>query len=138
MLWSYSRFRFSKIDLKPTLTSAEKTCIITGNNSKEEYSFFWNQFLLAKSQSNYVEVYLLDAKTDNTEKIMIRNTLSNLLSQLPEAVQVHRSYIVNIDKIEKLTGNVRKGGCTIFGYSEQVPVSPKHFKALKSGLNIQS
>jgi hypothetical protein len=132
LLWIYLRFRFSKVELNILPLKKEKSYTITGNNSKEEYTFFWDDFLVARSQSNYIEVFIAEKGSDEPKKVLIRNTLSKLTSQLPEAVQVHRSYIINIDHLEELKGNVRKGSCTIKGFEDEVPVSPKHFKAIKS------
>ncbi len=132
LLWGYLRFRFSKIKLNSMSVEKEKTYTITGNNSNEEHTFLWSDFLVAKSQSNYIEVYVRDAHENHARKIIIRNTLSKLITQLPEAVQVHRSYIINIDYLEELHGNVRKGWCSIKGFKEEVPVSPKHFRAIKN------
>lgn len=127
----YLRFSFSKIRLKHIGIDKDKTYTIRGNNSNENYTFLWSDFLVARSQSNYIEVFLNDPAENKSTKVIIRNTLSKLISQLPEAVQVHRSYIINIDHLEELHGNVRKGWCKIKGYRDEVPVSPKHFKAIK-------
>ena len=134
VLWLYLRFRFSTIDLGSNPSDADKAYEIEGDNSNEKYRFKWNDFLMARSQSNYVEIVLMEK--DTLQKTLIRSTLSKLISQLPDALQVHRSYIINSAHLEKLEGNARKGWCKLKGLDEQVPVSPKHFKALKSRVQI--
>ncbi len=129
LFWLYLRFRFSKIDLGFDPSDAGKIHEVKGDNANEKCIFKWKDFLMAKSQSNYVEIVLMEGGT--LQKTLIRSTLSKLISQLPDAVQVHRSYIINTDHLVTLDGNARKGWCRLSGLEEQVPVSPKHFKALK-------
>jgi len=134
LLWTYLRFRFSTIQLRTNKSNLDASYEVTGTNSNERYTFRWNDFIMAKSQSNYVELFLIE--TNNPKKVIIRSTLSKVMNQLPEAIQVHRSYIINLHKLEKIEGNVRKGWCILNGLDEQIPVSPKHFKALKEQLQI--
>ncbi len=112
--------------------TVKKTIKISGTNANEHLEINWSNFLLAHSQSNYIEIFYLDEKKEETSKMIIRSTLSKVLSQVPEATQIHRSYITNLVQIKSLEGNIRKGWCFIHGIEEKIPVSPKHFKALKS------
>ena len=132
--WIYLRFSFSKIELTKTSNQENPTIKILGDNANEVIEMKWSQFLMANSQSNYIEVFYLDTDTNTTNKNIIRGTLSKLMGQLPEATQVHRSFIINLDQITKLEGNMRKGWCYINSIDDKIPVSPKHFKALKEVL----
>lgn len=132
LLWTYLRFSFSKIELNKNSINVKKMVKISGTNANENLEIEWSNFLLAQSQSNYIEIFYWDEKKEETNKVIIRSTLSKVLSQVPEATQIHRSYITNLAQIQSLEGNIRKGWCFIKGIEEKVPVSPKHFKALKS------
>lgn len=133
VLWVYLRFSFSKIELKRTTENSNQKVKITGTNANEVVEIEWTDFILAKSQSNYIEIFFLN-EDKQTSKVIIRSTLSKVLSQLSDATQIHRSYITNLEHVIKLEGNMRKGWCLIRGIEEKVPVSPKHFKALKTEL----
>jgi DNA-binding LytR/AlgR family response regulator len=134
LLWGYLRFRFGKIELNTTVIPETKIVRIEGTNANESLELNWSDFILARSQSNYIEIFYFDPKETQTSKAIIRSTLSKVLDQLSEATQIHRSYIINLDHLVKLEGNVRKGWCHLKGIEEVVPVSPKHFKAIKMRL----
>lgn len=96
-------------DSDPTPTSS--TDVTVGNDhtiylkvDKIFYKIKLADICYVKSDSNYVEVFL-----DN-KKHLVRSTLKNFSDLLPEHmfIQVHRSYIVNINKIESIgDGEVR-------------------------------
>jgi hypothetical protein len=134
ILWAYLRFRFSHIELKTSQEEADKVYTITGENAGETFQIEWKQFVMAKAQSNYVEIYQLSDTAEAPQKILLRSSLSKITDQLPEAVQVHRSYLINTEHLLNLGGNSRKGWCFLKGIQDSVPVSPKHFKALKNWL----
>ena len=131
LLWCYLRFRFGKIELIKSSTKQTKTVRIEGTNANESLELDWSKFIIAKAQSNYIEIFFINEEHQKTSKTIIRSTLSKVLGQLPDAIQIHRSYIINLDQLVKLEGNVRKGWCYLKGIEEAVPVSPKHFKAIK-------
>ncbi len=135
-LWVYLRFRFSKITLPFFLDKSTKSIIIAGNNHNEVIEFLERDFIMAKAQSNYVDIYYL--KNEILKKEMIRSKFVNLKNKIPSAEQVHRSYLVNPTKIKKIYGNTRKGHITINKIGEEVPVSPKYFSAIKKYLQDHS
>ncbi|NMM47608.1 LytTR family DNA-binding domain-containing protein [Marinigracilibium pacificum] len=134
--WIFLRSKFSKITISATPSNNSEVIRISGSNNNEEISFKQEDFILAQSQSNYVEISILD---DNKEiqKHVIRTTLSSLIDQIPGAQQVHRSYLLNTSYIESISGNSRKGWVTANHIKGDIPVSPKHFKALKNHLQIR-
>ncbi len=131
-LWIYLRFRFSKITIKPVVDQKAKKILITGNNQNEVIHFLEKNFILAKSQANYVDIYYMD--NELLKKEMIRSTLVGIKSKMKSAEQVHRSYLVNPVHIKHISGNTRKGFITMNKLDEEVPVSPKYFLGLKKYL----
>lgn len=131
-LWIYLRFRFSKIVIKPLRLKNQPIVNIKGNNQDEELSFFEEDFVMARAQSNYVDIYYID--NGNLTKKMIRMTLSKLIINIPSAQHIHRSYLVNPLKIESISGNTRKGIISMISLNESIPISPKHFLAVKKYL----
>ena len=93
--------------------------IKSGNEIKR---IAFKNILFIKSLDNYIEVY------HNSERLISRNTLSEILEQLPnnQFIQVHRSYIINISNIENY-----KHPLILIG-NHTIPVSKKYKEILKS------
>ena len=69
---------------------------------KDGYVFrkiFFNELLYLESDANYVTLHLQSQK-----KVMVRSTLNDFIEQLNQKmfIRVHRSYSVNINKIEDI------------------------------------
>ena len=76
-----------------------------------------SQTLFLKSDDNYTSVFFLQNK--KVEKKLIRNTLKNLEEQLdnPDLIRIHRSYMVNLQKVISVTRTKRGFELTM----EQMP-----------------
>jgi hypothetical protein len=131
-LWVYLRFRFSKVIIKSPPIKSQSIVNIQGHNQNETLSFKEKDFVMAKSQANYVDIYYL--KENQLQKEMIRYTISGLLELIPTAQQIHRSYLVNPEMILNIKGNTRKGSVSLNYIEEEVPISPKHFIGVKTYL----
>jgi len=61
--------------------------------------FFFNELLYLESDANYVTIHLQSQK-----KVMVRSTLSDFNEKIDQKIfiRVHRSYSVNINKIEEI------------------------------------
>lgn len=78
-----------------------------------------------KSEANYISVVLED------KKILTLMTLKDLLSKLPDYFQrVHRSYIVNLNKIDSINNNVVEIG------EDYIPISHSYEKELLTKINL--
>lgn len=80
-----------------------------------------DQFMFAKSEGNYLEIYL---NKQHSNKILLRITLTNLealLIAFPNIIRTHRSYLVNANYIEKVKGNAQ--GYQLHIHTYIVPVS---------------
>ena len=133
-VWLFLRHRFSSIKIH-TATPAIVPIKIEGQNQNETVTFSPQNFIMARVQSNYVELYTLVEK--DIEKQMIRSTLSALVDKIPSALQVHRSYLINVNFVDSIHGNTRKGSVRLSHIPQEVPVSPKHFTALKKELQFR-
>lgn len=77
-----------------------------------------------KSNGNYVEIHYQDKKT------LIKETLNNLKAKLNNSFfQVHRSYVVNLEKIERIGGNY------IMIDQQQIPITKERKDELLQILN---
>ncbi|WP_188598654.1 LytR/AlgR family response regulator transcription factor [Polaribacter pacificus] len=138
-LWLYLRSKYGLIEV-PISTKEQpkkmKSITIVGNNKSESLTIFESDFIFARAQQNYVDVYF------NTETGMqqetFRSTLSNIMKQLPKAWQVHRSYLVNLDYLQTVEGNARKRFIRISLTDETIPISQVYYKALTKRLSNSS
>ena len=138
-LWLYLRSKYGiivvPVDNKKN-TKLTKAVTIVGNNRSETLIIFESDFIFARAQQNYVDVYF---KTKNgIQQQTFRSTLSNIIKQLPKAWQVHRSYLVNLDYLKTVEGNSRKRFIKISESEEIIPISLKYYKALNNRLSNSS
>ena len=84
-----------------------------------------------KSSGNYVDIYCRDAQ------YIKRSTLKELLLLLPKNkfMQVHRSYIVNLSQVEKLTNNETGTGLLTLTNMNTINVSKKLKTQVKVAIN---
>ena len=82
-----------------------------------------NDFLCVQSMENYCTFYFLENK--NVKKILIRISLYNVLQQIEtDAVKkCHRSYIVNLRKVQDLKGNAQGYKLILPELDFEIPVS---------------
>jgi len=84
-----------------------------------------SEVIYFKSEANYISVVLQD------KKILTLMTLKDLESKLPEFfMRVHRSYIVNLNKIDYINNNVIEMG------KDLIPVSHSYEKELLTKINL--
>ena len=122
---------------KASVHSDKKITLTSVNQSDPPVELLQDDFLFVQSDGNYLEVNFMD--TDKPERNLIRNTLLNVESILhkhfPPLIRCHRSFIVNLNQIEKVDGNAQGLVLKIKGCEDSVPVSRKYIEELKSKLN---
>ncbi len=128
-LWAYLRYRFSTVTIAPKTEKPAATISIEVGK-QQVLQFQEQKFLLAQAQANYVDVYWWD--DNEVKKEMIRFTISGLIECIPSALQIHRSFLVNPAHIHSISGNTRKGTVRVAHIDEDIPISPKHFSAVKN------
>lgn len=98
----------------------------------ETISFNENDFNYAIAVGNYIDMYVL---VENTlKKVTYRITLSSFEKQLDKTsslIRCHRSYLVNLKKVESITGNAQGLKLELKNQSEIVPVSRKYIPIVK-------
>lgn len=136
-IWAYLRSKFGIIELpQKGGVKNENVVTIKGESKSENLIINEANFVYAQAQQNYVIIHY---NTENKiEQKIIRSTLSNIIKQLPNAWQVHRSYLVNLQYLKSVEGNARKRFMTISSGNEPIPVSQKYYDALKKRLSKSS
>lgn len=95
-------------------------------------------FLFARSDGNYVTLHLRDGDTHirSLKRIPI-GALEDQLKQVPSIMRVHRSYLVNLEQVRKVTGNAQGYKLWLHGLEETIAVSrrmiPRFEKHMKKG-----
>jgi hypothetical protein len=89
-------------------TEKNKTFIIKGIGTEEIIELNQNDFILVKSDGNYCDFYYLTSNeiTHKTLRITIKN-VEELLKSASNIMRVHRSYLVNIKQVSRVSGNAR-------------------------------
>ena len=110
----------------------ETTHQISTDLKNEIFSFNENDFYFAIAVGNYIDICCLDEKT--LKKATYRITLSSFERQLAETsnlIRCHRSYIVNLKKVENISGNAQGLKLELKNQTEVVPVSRKYIPIVK-------
>lgn len=109
--------------------------VFFSENNGDKLKLLIADVVFINSADNYVEIHY---KEDAEFKMkLIRNTLKNIEFQVksfPVFIRCHRTCIVNIDYIEKITGNCNNNLITLKGYPLQIPVSRQYFIKIREAL----
>ncbi|MEM0995029.1 MAG: LytTR family DNA-binding domain-containing protein [Bacteroidota bacterium] len=105
---------------------------LSAQNGKDILELDPQQIQYVKSDANYVEVIYQQGADFKRE--LLRNTLSNIESQLSEQgrfFRCHKSYIVNLEQVERVSGNAQGLKIHLLDLDTIVPVSRKNNAVLK-------
>ena len=110
--------------LKKEEQISEKALFVKSKGSLVKISF--DDILYLKSEHVYIEIVL-----KNKKKYLVRGNLYNFINKLNDKfIQVHRSYIVNINYIKEIDSK----SLTI--NEENIPFSKKHKESIFNRLNL--
>lgn len=101
----------------------EEAFELIGTNQAESYRFHEQDIIYLQSSGNYVEVHFV--KDDALKSVLLRNTLSQVIDQLPTQNfrVVHRSYVINQRHFSHFTKAAGKGTIIAEKWEISVPVS---------------
>ncbi|MEM1325759.1 MAG: LytTR family DNA-binding domain-containing protein [Bacteroidota bacterium] len=122
---------------KQESTSTNQNLITLTASNDESIQLAADQIFYLKSDANYIEVF--HQKEDTLEKELLRNTLKSIADQLSDENQFfrcHRSYLVNLDKVVRISGNAQGLKLHLKDVDDIVPVSRKHNDFLKNRFAI--
>ena len=112
-----------------TSDAPEPTLTLIADNEKDTLKLRPDALLFIESSDNYCTVVHLKStptSTDQPVKSLLRSSLSRFETQLegqPHIVRCHRSFVVNLDRVERVTGNAQGYKLHLFGGQFQVPVA---------------
>jgi len=118
--------RLRRLPINNPEAALNNTSITIRNSvSNEHFELKMVDYIFAKVESNYTEIFTISSNEIN--KTLIRITLKELEEQLApvsESVfKTHRSYLVNLDKIVTISGNAQGYQLVLKKCSITVPVS---------------
>ncbi len=105
------------------------TATIPTQIKNELIKFNTADLLFIKSEGNYLEVFT--QKISGTETKLYRAALQEVekaLAPYTDIMRTHRSYIVNLKKIKRTSGNARNYQLYFEGFQDAVPVSRNRFQ----------
>ena len=103
----------------------EKTVTLLGDNKLDILQLPLSDLVALEAANNYVAVYyLLDGQL---QKKLLRSSLRKIHKTVPEMIQVHRSYLINLQHFVEW-----KDGLTLVLTQFTVPVSQKYKSTLLS------
>lgn len=100
------------------------TYTIKSTNPKENINLAPESILYIESKGNYVYIALLD--DSGLKRHIQRNTLNSVIDQLsgfPDLIKCHRSFIINRNTIEQVSGNAQGLKLRLKGTEDNIPVS---------------
>jgi len=103
--------------------SGEERLVLQGRNQDDRLRLAASDFLFAEAEQNYVTLHYL--QRGRAEQRLFRSTLADIESQLPNAIRVHRSFLVNSGRVQAIEGNARKRTARLAGSDREIPVSTR-------------
>lgn len=125
------------VNAQLTRQNENKTKItLYDENKKESFSANSNEINFIQAANNYVEIHF--TKDNSPQKFLLRNSLTDIEKQIfsDSILRCHRSYLVNVDNVSKISGNAQ-GYRLHFANLEEitVPVSRKKGKDFLAKIN---
>jgi len=104
---------------------------IKSDKSKEEVQILLSQFICAEAKGNYAEFnYINNKKLKKTLMLISMKVIEDQLKGYEKIIRCHKSYIVNTNKIEKVSGNSQGYKLTLKDLDFKIPVSRNFPKEL--------
>lgn len=118
--------------INETISPKEPSLILYKIGTEKQYILTKSEeFLCIKTEGNYLEIY--QWKDNKMIKNVIRLTLKeakNILQNEKDIQHCHRSYLVNFNYLEKVTGNARNYGIQLSNIPFSIPISRSFSKDL--------
>lgn len=106
--------------------------VLTADNEKDKIQVKSDQLFYIESADNYCNVFFDSEGQIRNE--LLRSSLSRIECQLEKnnLVRCHRSFIVNLDQVEKVTGNAQGYKLHLKQLSKKIPVARKYSHIMES------
>lgn len=118
-----------------SISAADRIPITTDVRS-DDFHLDVTSFLFARSDKNYLHVY--HAREDGIDRKLVRMTLTDLSDQLENherLLRVHRSFLVNLDKVTSVDGNASGYRLEVEPGDQQVAVSRSYIPEFENRMS---
>ena len=127
------------METKPVGESMGGTLTLIADNEKDVLKLQPDDLLFIESSDNYCTIVHLKDEPVGAGKLLkplLRSSLSRLETQInrPHIVRCHRSYVVNLNRVERVTGNAQGYKLHLLNGQLQVPVARKYNDTLVTEL----
>ena len=116
--------------------NTSKTITIISNKTPSyinELDVDSQNILYVKAEGNYIELFLSNGS--KTLKRLTMKSLEDILDSYPGYIKTHRSYIVNINQIDSVTGNAQGYKLQLKNCSNIIPVSRNMISMFNEKMN---
>ncbi|TAE71650.1 MAG: LytTR family transcriptional regulator [Bacteroidetes bacterium] len=112
--------------------ATENKITLTGTGVGEAIELYTQQFIYASAADNYTSIYYLENGVVQSK--LLRNTLKNAVAKtqhIPQIARCHRSYIINVQKVERIMGDAQGLKLFLHRTSEPIPVGKAYLEPIK-------
>ncbi len=116
--------------------TVKKTIPINTQLKTDDFMLEVHQFIFAKAEKNYVEIYL--QHENDIQKLVKRITLIQLENQLKPIsfiTKIHRSYLLNLNKVENISGNAQGYQLKLANCEYSIPVSRSNIEIFEKRMS---
>ncbi len=116
----------------PELTEDIQTLVLVADNQKDKLVLPASELLFIEASDNYCTFF--HHERGKLTKTLLRSSLSRLESQIhhPRIIRCHRSYLVNLDRIQSVAGNAQGYKLFFDSYEAPVPVARSYSATVKA------
>ncbi|PBJ09327.1 LytTR family transcriptional regulator DNA-binding domain-containing protein [Flavobacterium sp. ACN6] len=125
--------QFIPLAVEPEKTIFKPNLFISTQVKQDDFSLDIDQLLFAKADGNYIELTKFDGRQISTEVKRISLTqFETQVTNYPHFFRCHRTYLVNMFKVEKVSGNSQGYLLSFNETSIKIPVSRKQIDSFNS------
>ncbi|WP_353483668.1 LytTR family DNA-binding domain-containing protein [Haliscomenobacter sp.] len=126
------RYETKQLHIPSNKIAAEAVVVtLVADNEKDTLTVKLSDLLFIESADNYSEVVFLKEK--KVQKALLRGSLSRMEEQLTHpVVRCHRSYIVNLQQVERIFGNAQGYKLQLNDWPEPIPVARRFSDMVKN------
>jgi hypothetical protein len=125
--------QFIPLTTEPQQTISESNLFISTQVKQDDFSLDIDHLLFVKADGNYIELTQSSGNQITTEVKRISLTqFETQITDYPHFFRCHRTYLVNIFKVEKVSGNSQGYLLSFHETTIKVPVSRKQIDSFNS------
>jgi hypothetical protein len=113
-----------------------RAIVLHDEDGREVLTCAVDELIAMESADNYVKIYL---SVNGSEKnLMVRNALGKYESELStfdHFMRTHRTFLINLDKIEHVEGNARGYNIKLKGLAKTIPVARRRIDAFDQAMS---